>query len=60
MGHGKFNVKKKEVFKKRKSNSSKCGLIFPVGRILSKMRKSKLADRVSKVAGVYLSAVLVI
>jgi len=48
----------KDLYKKRQSGSVKSGLNFPVGRILTKMRKSRLADRVSKVAGVYVSAVM--
>jgi histone H2A len=40
------------------SKSKSAGLIFPVGRIASKLRKGRYASRVSNSAAVYLAAVL--
>jgi histone H2A len=41
-----------------KGAQSKTGLIFPTGRVSSTLRKGKYTKRVSKSAGVYLTAVL--
>ena len=41
-----------------KSQSSKAGLIFPVGRIGSMLRKGRYTKRVAAAAPVYLAAVL--
>jgi histone H2A len=40
------------------SKSKRAGLIFPVGRIASQLRKGRYAARVSTSAAVYLAAVL--
>lgn len=40
------------------SQSKRAGLIFPVGRIASQLRKGRYAARVSSSAAVYLAAVL--
>jgi histone H2A len=40
------------------SQSKRAGLIFPVGRIATQLRKGRYASRVSKSAAVYLAAVL--
>ena len=40
------------------SQSKRAGLIFPVGRIGSQLRKGRYAARVSRSAAVYLAAVL--
>jgi histone H2A len=40
------------------SKSKRAGLIFPVGRISSQLRKGRFASRVSSSAGVYVAAVL--
>jgi hypothetical protein len=50
----------RDMYKKRQSGSAKSGLNFPVGRVLTKLRKSRISDRVSKVAGVYMTSVMVI
>ena len=44
--------------KKRITKSEKAGLTFPVGRLGTRLRKSKLAARLSAGAPVYLAAVL--
>ena len=50
---------KKSVKKTASGNkSAKAGLIFPVGRISSKLRKGRYAKRVSATSGAYLAAVL--
>ena len=41
-----------------KSQSARAGLIFPVGRIGSQLRKGRYAARVSSSAAVYMAAVL--
>ena len=43
---------------KSTSQSKKAGLVFPVGRVSSQLRKGRYAPRVSKSAGTYLAAVL--
>ena len=43
---------------KSTSQSKKAGLVFPVGRVSSQLRKGRYAARVSKSAGTYLAAVL--
>ena len=43
---------------KKGSRSSKAGLIFPVGRVSTMLRKGRFAKRVSASSGVYLAAVL--
>ena len=43
---------------KSNSQSKRAGLIFPVGRIASRLRKGRYAPRVSGSAAVYLAAVL--
>jgi histone H2A len=40
------------------SKSKRAGLIFPVGRVASQLRKGRYAARVSSSAAVYLAAVL--
>ena len=40
------------------SQSKRAGLIFPVGRIASQLRKGRYAARVSSSAAIYLAAVL--
>jgi histone H2A len=40
------------------NQSKKAGLVFPVGRIASHLRKGRYAPRVSRSAAVYLAAVL--
>ena len=46
------------VWKKPVRLSTKAGLQFPVGRILSKLKKGNYAKQVGKGAAVYLTAVL--
>ena len=53
----KKNVRKSAT-KKSVSQSKRAGLIFPVGRIASQLRKGRYAARVSSSAAVYLAAVL--
>ena len=43
---------------KSTSQSKKAGLVFPVGRVSSQLRKGRYAPRVSKSCGVAVSAVL--
>ncbi len=43
---------------KQVSQSKRAGLVFPVGRIASQLRKGRYAARVSSSAAVYLAAVL--
>lgn len=43
---------------KNVTKSSRAGLVFPVGRLLSKMKKGNYADRIGVGAGVYLAGVL--
>lgn len=43
---------------KSRSQSTKAGLVFPVGRIGSLLRRGRYAKRVSAAAAVYLAAVL--
>jgi histone H2A len=52
----KKNVRKSA--KKSVSQSKRAGLIFPVGRVASQLRKGRYAARVSSSAAVYLAAVL--
>ena len=40
------------------SQSKRAGLIFPVGRIASQLRKGRYAARVSKSCGIYTAAIL--
>jgi histone H2A len=49
---------KKAASGKSTSQSKRAGLVFPVGRIASHLRKGRYASRVSKSAAVYLAAVL--
>ncbi len=44
--------------KARKSTSAKAGLIFPVGRVGSMLRRGQFARRVSASGAVYMAAVL--
>jgi histone H3/H4 len=44
--------------KKRVSQSKKAGLIFPVSRIMKKLKNGRYAQRTSKLSGAYLTAVL--
>ncbi len=43
---------------KKSAGAKKAGLIFPVGRVSSMLRKGRYAKRVSKSAGVYAAACL--
>ena len=38
--------------------SSRCDLLFPVGRIAQMLKKGRYADRISKKSAIYLTAVL--
>ena len=49
--------KKAKRSAKKSAGGKKAGLIFPVGRISSMLRKGRYAKRVSKSAGVYAAAV---
>jgi len=51
-------VKKRGASKARKSTSAKAGLIFPVGRVGSMLRRGQYARRVSASGAVYMAAVL--
>eukprot|EP00758_Cryptobia_borreli_P014614 Tbor_TRINITY_DN5938_c2_g2::TRINITY_DN5938_c2_g2_i2::g.18814::m.18814/K11251/H2A; histone H2A len=51
-------AKKSTGAKKSGGRSAKAGLIFPVGRISSMLRKGQYAKRVSGSSGVYMAAVL--
>ena len=42
----------------RRSQSSRAGVIFPVARVANKLRSHVRVQRVNKVAGVYLTAVI--
>ncbi|XP_065083045.1 uncharacterized protein LOC135705306 [Ochlerotatus camptorhynchus] len=44
--------------KKTRTKSSRAGLVFPVGRIWSSIKRGKYADRVGVGGGVYMAAVL--
>lgn len=44
--------------KKRVTLSTKAGVVFPVARILNKLKRGKYSDRIGKGAGVYTAAVL--
>lgn len=54
----KLKKKSKGKGKKSRSQSSRSGLKFPVGRVGRLLRRSKVATRVGKGAGIYLAAVL--
>ena len=43
---------------KPKSNSSRCDLVFPVGRVARKIRQGRHADNVGIGAGIFAAAVL--
>ena len=43
---------------KPKSNSSRCDLAFPVGRITRKFKQGRFAERVGIGAGIFCAAVL--
>ena len=49
---------KKAATSGHQSQSKRAGLIFPVGRIASHLRKGRYASRVSRSAALYLAAVL--
>uniref|UniRef100_A0A1I7YGS5 Histone H2A n=1 Tax=Steinernema glaseri TaxID=37863 RepID=A0A1I7YGS5_9BILA len=49
---------KRKDGEKNKSKSSRCGLVFNVGRLDSRMKKGNFAERVSPGAAVYLTAIL--
>ena len=49
---------KRSAKKATGSRSAKAGLIFPVGRVSTLLRKGRFAKRVSASAGVYAAAVL--
>ena len=51
-------MKKRGAAKKSGSKSKKAGLLFPVGRIGSQLRRGQYARRVGGSAAVYLAAVL--
>ena len=53
-----LKVKVKGNKEKQKSQSSRAGVQFPVGRLLRLLKKGNYAKRISKIAGVYLAAVL--
>ena len=44
--------------KKRVTLSKKTGLVFPVARILNKLKRGKYSNRVRKGAGIYMASVL--
>ena len=52
------NKKRSAASKKGGSRSAKAGLIFPVGRVGSLLRRGQYARRVGGSSGVYLAAVL--
>jgi histone H2A len=54
----KKSVARKGTKGAKTSASKRAGLIFPVGRIASQLRKGRYAARVSSSAAVYLAAVL--
>ena len=54
----KKSASKKSMKKSTGSKSAKAGLIFPVGRISTMLRKGRYAKRVSASSGVYMAAVL--
>jgi histone H2A len=51
-------TKKRAGSKKSGSRSAKAGLLFPVGRVGSLLRRGQYARRVGESAAVYLAAVL--
>lgn len=51
-------AKKRAAGGKSKSRSAKAGLIFPVGRVGSLLRRGQYARRISESGAVYLAAVL--
>ena len=58
MASQKISSKKSSAVKKSNSTSKKAGLIFPVGRIRSMLKKGRYTKRVGAAAPVYLTAVL--
>ena len=58
MATPKKSTPKRSAAKKSGSRSAKAGLIFPVGRIGSLLRKGQYASRVSASSAVYAAAVL--
>jgi histone H2A len=51
-------ARKAGTLKKGVSATKKAGVVFPVSRILKKMKKGSYASRIRKVAAVYMAAVL--
>ena len=66
LGHWAFSAKRPALWRKKRgaaakkggSRSAKAGLIFPVGRVGSLLRRGQYARRVGASSAVYLAAVL--